>query len=239
MVDTIDSTNSELLRLPREQALPGTALLALTQSGGKGRFDRVFESPRGGMYLSAVLEPQELHALCLLGAKALLRLLDHFGLQGELRWPNDVLLRGRKIGGVLPVARFYGNLLERAVLGVGLNVAASPDCFPQELRPELTSLSQALPKAEKWDVVAVARDYLEALELESAFLESGGMAQFCRSCEPYLLGLGDGLVPVLVEPGSPPRTLAAIRGLDSDGSLLLEDGERLSALGREQRLRLQ
>jgi biotin-[acetyl-CoA-carboxylase] ligase BirA-like protein len=237
VVEQIDSTNAELLRLPLEQAPPGSALLALRQSQGRGRSDRRWESAPGGMYLSVMLRPSCPQGLALLGARALLDLLDSWGMQGTLRWPNDVMIAGRKLGGVLPVARYQGNSLERAVLGVGVNVLQTQADFPAELRGHVTSLVQQSPRSQ-WDVVETAQRYLRALETALAALEEQGLAAFCASCEPYLEGLEQsGRTPVLVEPGQPDRALPPIVGLSAEGALLLAGGEVLSQLGRDQRLR--
>lgn len=238
IVQSIDSTNAELMRLPLGQTQPGTALLALTQSGGRGRSDRVWESPLGGMYLSVVLHPSSPQGLALLGAKAILRLLESYGLRGVLRWPNDVMLGGRKLGGVLPVARYQGNRLERAVLGVGLNVKQSLSGFPADLQGQITTLQLQQP-SRTWDVPEVAVSYLQALEVEGEMLETEGLPALCRRCEAYLEGLQGGRRAVLVQPGQPSRPLPAILGLTENGALRLAGGGTLEALGREERLRFE
>jgi BirA family biotin operon repressor/biotin-[acetyl-CoA-carboxylase] ligase len=235
VVETIDSTNAELLRLPSAEVFPGLALLAMSQSGGRGRSDRVWESPEGGMYLSAVLCPGEPSGLALLGALAVLRLLESYGIEGQLRWPNDVTIGGRKIAGVLPVARFCGNLLERAVLGVGLNVAQPLESFPSELQGQVTTLIQEGPTHHRFQVVPVAREYLGFLAVEFAHLQAQGLASFCSRCSPYLEGVGQ--QPALVAPGVAPVMLPAITGLTASGGLALAEGQTLEVLGREQRLR--
>ncbi len=147
------------------------------------------------------------------------------------------MLGGKKLGGVLPVARYQGNALERAVLGVGLNVCQSRHDFPADLREQLTTLLHHRPELS-WDVVEVAASYLRALEVEWETLEGeGGMQRLCAECEPYLEGLGDGRHPVLVAPGQAPRLLPAILGLSAEGALRLEGGQLLASLGRDQRLR--
>lgn len=236
VVPTIDSTTAELLRRDPEDAPVGAALLALAQTGGRGRSERVWESPTGGMYLSVVVSTEIPEGLSLLGAKALLELVAGYGGKARLRWPNDVTLRGRKLGGVLPVVRYSGNRLERAVLGVGLNVFSSPEHFTSELRAHLTTLALECPVRE-WDVVEVARRYLELLALELQFLEDQGLAAFVERCQGALEGRGEQRIPVLVEPGKSPVELAPVDKLDPDGALRLVDGSRLDCLGREQRLR--
>lgn len=237
MVPTIDSTNAELLRLPVEQAPPGSALLALSQTGGRGRSERVWESPPGGMYLSVVLLPREPQGLALLGAWALLRLLQEFGLSPRLRWPNDVMVGGKKIGGVLPVARYQGNRLERAILGVGLNVAQEAVAFPEELRSQLTTLAREATESVP-SVPTLAHRYLDTLALEMERMEETGLSALCLTCQPYLEGVGEpGRLAVLVEPGQPPRILGEVAGLAGDGALLLKSGQSLATLGRQERLR--
>lgn len=237
VVESIDSTTAELLRCPAEQALPGAALLALEQSGGKGRADRSFVSPPGGMYLSVSLRPREPDGMSLLGAMAVVALLHRLGLSPRLRWPNDVTVGGKKIAGVLPVARYRGNLLERAVLGIGLNVSTDLSRFPQELRPLVTTVKHELSGAQTSDVRAMTRHYLELLQEELDALEVSGLPALCRRCESVLEGLGEARRPCLVEAGAPPEELAPIAGLDARGALRLADGRTLQALGREQRLR--
>lgn len=238
VVERIDSTTAELLRCPIEQAQPGTALLALEQSGGKGRSDRPFLSPPGGMYLSVSLRPREPDGLSLLGSMALVVLLRRLGVASKLRWPNDVTVGGKKIAGVLPVARYSGNQLERAVLGVGFNISTPFEQFPEELRPGVTTLERELPGGSASpEVLALTRDYLEVLEDELQALELSGLPALALRCETVLEALGEERRPCLVEPGQPPVELSPIVGLDGRGALLLEDGHRLEALGRDQRLR--
>lgn len=234
VVEMIDSTTAELLRRPSSQAAPGTALLALRQQAGKGRSERAWISPLGGMYLSLVVEVDKPQGLALLGAKALLDLVSGFGVKAKLRWPNDVMVSGRKLGGVLPVVRYAGNRLERAVLGVGLNVCPEVSHFPDDL--EFTTLASERPEVA-WSVPDVARRYLAKFETHLNILSSQGLACFVEHCQSDLEGTDPGRIPILVEPGVAPRRLAPIVGLDHDGALRLSDGTRLESLGREQRLR--
>ncbi len=236
VVESIDSTTLELMRRRAPDAPVGKALLARTQDGGRGRSERVWESPSGGMYLSIVLKSSFPHGLSLLGAKALLEYLRRFSLVAQLRWPNDVIVSGRKVGGVLPVVRYVGNRMERAVLGVGLNVAQDSQDFSPELRPFLTTLAQEC-SPRSWDTVEVAKGYLAVLLEELEKLNREGVAVLASRCESDLEGLGDPRPVVLVEPGKEPLVLSEVVGLDSDGALRLRCG-RLDGLGRDQRLRL-
>ncbi len=143
------STMDEALGAAREGAPSGTLILALRQSGGRGRFGRRWESPPGGLYLSLVLRsalpPPCSGTLVLEAASVLLDVLGDCGVRGvEFRWPNDLFLEGKKLGGILLEA--FGPL-DRAdfyILGLGLNFKPlSPSIRPAAC---LGDLSAAAPR---------------------------------------------------------------------------------------------
>lgn len=237
VVESIDSTLAELMRAPKAQAVPGTALLALTQTAGRGRSDRLWESPLGGVYLSVVIGVKDPRGLSLLGALAGIRLLEKFGLAPRLRWPNDLMIGSKKIAGLLPVTRYCGNELERAVLGVGLNVAQNMKSLAPELQNRATTLELSLG-GRILDVVDVAKAYLDHLYEELPSFDSvAGLVALTKRCEPYLEGLGENRKAVVVHPTAPPRVMGPLSGLAPDGALLFEGGQRLDSLGLDERLR--
>lgn len=237
VVEQVVSTNTALWEAPSDKAKPGQALLAWQQTGGKGRAGRTWVSPRGGLYLSVCLKPAQPEGLSLLGAAAVVRLVRQLGVEARIRWPNDVTVRGRKLAGVLPVARFQGSRLERAVLGVGLNVSASLEAYPEEVRESLTALAwEATGQAAQRSVLGLAWMLLASLEQESQALDAWGLARYCRHWESSLEGLADRRRPRLVEEGGGVRPLAAVAGLGPRGELRLVDGTVLDRLGPTQRL---
>ncbi|MCA9780925.1 MAG: biotin--[acetyl-CoA-carboxylase] ligase [Candidatus Eremiobacteraeota bacterium] len=231
----VSSTNEVLLRASFAEHPPGTALLALRQTAGRGRADRVWASADGGMYLSVMLAPNSVEGLTLLGALCVLRLChEQWGMPAVLRWPNDVYLQGRKLSGVLPQVKFHGSKVERAVLGVGLNVKQNPSVFPEEVRSTAVTLAELLPEVA-WKVESVATRFLEVLAEEFARFEAEGCAGLARRCEVFLDGTEEGQV-VGVSRGGDTRLLARAEGLGSRGELLLADGSRLEQLGMDERL---
>lgn len=242
VVERLDSTNSALLALPREQFVHGSSILALEQTSGRGRYHREWVSKRGGMYLSIGLTKVNPSGMALLGALSCIRLLEEFGLNPRLRWPNDVLVGGKKISGVLPVTRYQGNVLERIVLGIGLNISQSLEDFPDGLGQEVTSLAKELGE-RSWSVVAVAKTYLGWLQRELKLYEAkAGLSGLCSRSETYLEGLDQKGHMVLVDCDGLPESslrLGSVLGLASDGALLLEGYGRLDALGSTQKLRFE
>jgi len=139
-LDKVASTNDEATRLAREGAEDGTLVWAREQTAGRGRQGRVFASPPGNLYLSLVLRPDcRLSEAAQLGFVAALAVGDAIGsvappmLEITYKWPNDVLLNGRKVSGILleSSAEPDGNLAF-LILGVGVNVRGHPEdtAFP-------------------------------------------------------------------------------------------------------------
>jgi BirA family biotin operon repressor/biotin-[acetyl-CoA-carboxylase] ligase len=120
------STNDDARQLARAGAPEGSAVLASRQVSGRGRLGRSWESPDGGVYLSAVLRPSvapaEVASLALAVSLGVVRGLERLGARPLLKWPNDVLLDDGKLAGVLLEISAESDSVEWAVAGVGLNV---------------------------------------------------------------------------------------------------------------------
>jgi BirA family transcriptional regulator, biotin operon repressor / biotin---[acetyl-CoA-carboxylase] ligase len=143
---TLPSTNSALAELAEKGAPEGTAVRAEEQTAGKGRSGRGWHSPPGNLYLSVLLRPpldaSRLSRLPLLASLALLRALRRPGVPFALKWPNDLLLDGRKAAGVLLEARTQGEETLYVVVGVGVNFALDRGSLPPELAGRVASLSE-------------------------------------------------------------------------------------------------
>jgi BirA family biotin operon repressor/biotin-[acetyl-CoA-carboxylase] ligase len=155
----IGSTSDRLKELARAGALPWTAVVAERQTSGRGREGRSWESPVGGVYLSVLLRPQAARTalLPLAAGVAVAEAVQGFGVTGELKWPNDVLVDGRKLAGILAEASSGASGVEWVVLGVGVNVSIDPAELPEPLRETATSLAVCGARgARPLDVAAAA-----------------------------------------------------------------------------------
>jgi BirA family biotin operon repressor/biotin-[acetyl-CoA-carboxylase] ligase len=128
-VDETGSTNDDARDLALVGAPPGTAVLARRQSRGRGRAGRAFASPDGGLYLSVVLRPRgvppaEWGLLPLMAGTMVAAELGARGFDARVKWPNDVLVAGAKVGGILVESRWAGDPF--AIVGVGLNIESAP-----------------------------------------------------------------------------------------------------------------
>jgi BirA family transcriptional regulator, biotin operon repressor / biotin---[acetyl-CoA-carboxylase] ligase len=141
----VGSTNDVAGDLAREGCGSGTLALAEEQRAGRGRGSRTWESPPGvGLWCSLIgrdLPAAGLASLPLRVAHAVAGSLDPW-LPGAVRvkWPNDLLVRGRKLGGILCEASWDGGRLQHVVVGIGLNLLQGADDFPPGLRTEATSV---------------------------------------------------------------------------------------------------
>ena len=159
------STNDDAHALAQAGAASGTAVLALRQARGRGRAGRTFASPEGGLYLSVVLrprlEPAQWSLLPLASGLAVVEELRARGFDAGLKWPNDVMLAGRKLGGILVESRWGREPF--AVVGIGLNLTEAPVEEATALArhgavPERRTLAEALVARLVALVDAWARD---------------------------------------------------------------------------------
>jgi len=150
--DSVPSTNDAAFALAQEGAEHGEVVVAERQTRGKGRRGRVWESPPGlNLYLSVVLRPelppQRAPELTLVGAVAVAETLREAGAAADIKWPNDVLVAGRKVAGLLTELSADTERIRFAILGIGVNLNARREDFPPELAAQATSLREARGEA--------------------------------------------------------------------------------------------
>jgi BirA family biotin operon repressor/biotin-[acetyl-CoA-carboxylase] ligase len=154
--ETVGSTNELAFRLAHDGAEHGEVVVAEQQTAGKGRRGRAWVSPPGlNLYFSAILRPelppQRAPELTLVAAVALTEVLRESGSEAFIKWPNDVQIDGLKVAGILTELSAEPERVHFVVLGVGVNLNAQPDHFPEELRSTATSLAitrgQRVPRA--------------------------------------------------------------------------------------------
>ncbi len=139
--DAVESTNDAAKELLGDRAREGTVLVAERQLAGRGRHGRAWFSPPGGLYCSIVLKPDPGHVqlLNLVSGMPVVKALRHWSVLATLKWPNDVVFRTKKIGGVLCEGvhrrdEFY------VVAGIGVNTNVAIDRLPEAVRTTATSV---------------------------------------------------------------------------------------------------
>jgi BirA family biotin operon repressor/biotin-[acetyl-CoA-carboxylase] ligase len=169
-VDEVESTNTWAHSLVMEGAAEGTLVIAEHQTSGRGRMGRKWHSPKGkGLWMSLVLKPriplQYAPQLTLLVAVALCRSIRKLtAVNVGIKWPNDLLVDGKKISGILLESSADEEKLQHVIAGVGISVNLDPDDFPEEIRDVASSLSiQAHRKIDRAELLCHFLVELESL----------------------------------------------------------------------------
>lgn len=209
-LDTVASTMEEARCLAKGGTPDRTVVRARAQTGGRGRMGRPWASPPGNLYMTAVLRPDVPTAraaeLSLTAAVAMADAVAAFAGPVRLKWPNDVMLDGGKVSGVLLEAIAAGAALSAVLVGIGINVASRPDL------PD-----RATSRIETADADAVFEALLESLGRRYAEWRRDGLDGIRRAWLDRGPRLGE---PVTVGLGRE-RLDGVFDGLDADGALRL------------------
>ncbi len=223
--EQINSTNTYFLQ---NRSHPnGTVLLADYQTGGKGRHGRVWHSPPEQALLFSVLLTELynrafLHVYTFLAAVAVyegLELLGRGAFKLDLKWPNDVLLEGRKLCGILVQNRLVGNEMSQIVIGTGINVNQPANFFIGELS-QGTSLNAVLGKS--MDRIEVLKQVLVALDRWLFILGDSGETAIFNRWKAICSSIGK---KVLVNDGQQIYA-GTFKDLSNQGGLVLETEDR-------------
>ncbi|MFH1003141.1 MAG: biotin--[acetyl-CoA-carboxylase] ligase [Chloroflexota bacterium] len=182
------TTMAEAGQAARQGAVEGTVILADEQTEGRGRLGRRWLSPRGNVAFSVVLRPgrAELPSLIMLAALAVVRSLRAVtGLDGQVKWPNDVLINGRKVCGILTESALKEATVDYAIIGIGLNVNL-PAADLAGITPAATSLAVELGRAvPRRDLICRL-----LLEMEQLYLSLRGGGSLYQEWRDNLVTLG-------------------------------------------------
>ncbi len=219
--ESIGSTNNEALIWAAGGAPDLSLVYAEEQTAGRGRGGRRWFTPRGAaLAFSLVLRPtpaqqESLPFFTAVGAVAVCKALHAYGLQAQIKWPNDVLLRRRKVCGILAEAIWAGNRLESIVLGIGVNVKAEAIPLAEWLNFPATSVESESGSAV--DSLTLLAEILKALIHWRSRLSED---LFLQTWEQLLAFRGEE-VEIVADTGE--RRIGILEGLSRDGSLRLRD----------------
>jgi BirA family biotin operon repressor/biotin-[acetyl-CoA-carboxylase] ligase len=215
------STNDVIERLARDGVKEGAIVFAESQTKGRGRLGRAWMSPaRKGLWFSVLLRPdlrpQETTRLTVASATALRRAIQsETGLDPEIKWPNDILIRGRKVAGILTELSAELDRVKHVILGIGVDVNLSTNEFPAELRKTATSL-----KIETGKTISrpeLATTILRELDHDYAHVCGNFFADVADEWEAHCTTIGRA---VTIQIGGR-RVRGRAESLDDDGALLL------------------
>ncbi len=212
----IDSTNTYARKSVFED---GTVVLAQKQSSGRGRRGRKWVSSGKGLYFSIVLKPSipvsEVLKFSLIFPLSILDALSKFGINSKIKWPNDIYINGKKVSGILIESDTEGEITNRAVVGIGINVNDSLEDI-KEIRDIATSLH--IETGRTFDRKLLLSEILFQIEQRYISFLTGKRDETLKDLEKNMLWIGEDVV--LIDGNS--KTEGRLIGLNSYGGIRLK-----------------
>jgi BirA family biotin operon repressor/biotin-[acetyl-CoA-carboxylase] ligase len=215
------STNDVIEKLARDGVKEGAVVFAESQTKGRGRLGRKWISPgRKGLWFSILLRPdlrpQETTQLTVASATALRRAIQsETGLNPEIKWPNDILIGGKKVAGILTELNAELDKVRYVILGIGVDVNFAGNEFPAELKRTATSLK--IETGETISRATLATAVLRELDEDYSRVCVGKFSRIADEWEEHCATIGRN---VTVQTGGR-KTRGCAESLDDDGVLLL------------------
>ena len=199
-------------------------VVADAQSGGKGRLGRTWISPAGvNLYCSTILRPaisagQAPQVNLLAGVAVADTIAEVCRIAPTIKWPNDVLVHSKKVCGILAEMQTRGDVLQAIVVGIGVNLNAQLDAFPEDLREKASSLG--LVTGQRVDRAVFTASLLTHLEQLYVLWLQEGFATLRTAWERYAADLIGRRITVAAPEGT---IRGKVLGLDGDGALLVQE----------------
>ena len=215
------STNDVIEKLARDGVKEGVVVFAESQTRGRGRLGRKWMSPaRKGLWFSLLLRPklrpQAVTQLTIASATALVRAVhSQTGLKPEIKWPNDIVIRGRKVAGILTEMNAELDKVKYLILGIGVDVNLNGSDFPSDLRKLATSLK--METGRTLDRAELGVEILRQLDRDCLRVCSGQFEAVAEEWEERCRTIGRN---VAIQIGDR-RVQGRAESLDADGALLL------------------
>lgn len=236
----VESTNAVARNLAKVGAQEGTVVLADAQTQGRGRLGREWFSPGGvNVYCSVLFRPvfraKEAARFSFIASLALVDAIKELGCAGTIKWPNDVLVDGKKVGGTLVECATRGEEIEYLVLGVGVNANVEMAALRDALGPAgLAATSLAAVLDHEVDRSALAASYLNRLDAWARRYRTEGPGPIVAAWRAHDILTGR---RVEVRGAAAPFE-GRVRGVDDDGHLIVQDslGNRHTILTEEIRI---
>jgi BirA family biotin operon repressor/biotin-[acetyl-CoA-carboxylase] ligase len=192
----IDSTMDAARELAKKGAEEGTIVIAEAQTRGRGRLSREWLSPEGGIYFTLILRPRisptfapRINLMASVAVAATIRKL--FGLKAELKWPNDVLIQGKKVCGILAEMDAEMDVVNFVNVGIGINANTSVPQFEKTATSLKDSLGREISRKEFLSALLVEINRWQALLMEADLLEEWKKLSVTLNRDVRIMSLGE------------------------------------------------
>ena len=218
----VNSTNTVAKFLSMQNVENGTVVISEKQKKGKGRTGKYWESPLGGVWLSIIFKPNvdqsKFPLITLATGVAVAKTLEKAGIENpEIKWPNDIMIDGKKVCGILTESVAKNNTIKNVVIGVGIDVNLETSQFPIELQKITTTLKEELGR--EYDENLLIQIFLEEFEKISELFNNEEYETILKEWRKRSYTIGK-----IVEVRKPfnPNFDAYVLGIDKEGALIVE-----------------
>lgn len=221
--ERVDSTNTIAKKLAGQGAADGTVVVAEEQTGGRGRLDRSFMSPFAqGLWFSVIIRPNfppmEVSKMTLVAAVAITKVLRKMGLiHCGIKWPNDILVHGKKMVGILTELNASVEKINYLVMGIGINTTLSKKSLSKELKKTVTSFAMEDVPVQRNQLLA---EILQQLEQYYIVAQEQGFAPILEEWKVLSCTLGQEVKVIASDKTFSGKAV----DLDENGNLLVDTG---------------
>ncbi len=215
------STNSIAKFLANHSAEEGTVLISEIQTNARGRLGKKWEAPEGGIWMSLILRPQvppaRIGLITLATGVAIAKSIRSLGVDARIKWPNDVLIHGKKISGVLTEVNATFNEIDWIVVGIGIDSNLKLEDFSEDIRIGTTTLTEELPtKVDENELIAI---FLNEFEKVYQLYKDGEIETILKDWRDLADTIGK-YVNITQTGGK--ITQGYVVGINNEGSLIIE-----------------
>ena len=218
----VTSTNTIAKFLSMHNVENGTVIISEKQTKAKGRSGKSWESPLGGVWLSIILKPNvdqsKFPLITLATGVAVAKTLEKVGIENpEIKWPNDIMINGKKVCGILTEAVAKFNTVENVIIGVGIDANLEVSQFPEKLQSGTTTLKEELKREGNENLLI--KLFLEEFEEISEIFNNEGYEEILKEWRKRSYSIGK-----IVEVREPYNTYydGYVVGISKEGALVVE-----------------
>lgn len=231
----VSSTNTVAKFLSMNGIEDGSVVISEKQTRARGRSGKAWESPLGGIWLSIILNPHVDHSklplITLATGVAVAKTLEKIGVENpEIKWPNDIMINGKKVCGILTEAVAKFNTIENVIIGVGIDANLDVDQFPEDLQSGTTTLKEELGRTGNENLLI--QIFLEEFEQISELFDHEGYEEILKEWRKRSYSIGK-----IVEVREPFNKYydAYVLGISKEGALVVEkiDGSLAKVISGE------
>ena len=223
--EEIDSTQNFAQNIAADKKENGTIIIAEKQTSGRGRLDRKWTSPKGGIWFSLIIHPKfdvsNSTLIPILSAVALSKSIKSvLDIETEVKWPNDITMKGKKVAGVLVDASFQTNSIDYLILGIGINFDIDTKKLEKRLTktPNFYGIDSLRGKEDKTPPKTLLKEFLLQFEKNLFQLDKGEKSKIIKEWTKKAAGIGK-KITINTSNG---KISGISQGIDNDGALKIK-----------------